>query len=366
MNFTCFSNDLKEKIAVVSRAAAPKSTNPALEGIKIEAEGDRICFTGYDMKQGIYSSIPGDVKEAGNIVVNAKLLSSVVRSLPDGMVNFALDGEAIKVTCSKYESRLVKIDAFDYPALPEVKKGTGIKLPSDVLSQMIRQTVFAVSDNETRPVYMGELFSISEGKLTMVAIDGFRLAVRKEPVSYSEDISFIVPGTALSEIEKICSYSEDVEIDISDRHILFTVGSFVLITRRIDGDFLDYRKTLPQSFAIKWVADKSEFLSAVERVSILIDDKAKAPLRCTFSEGLLYLSGLSGSGKADDVCTIDGNFPDLTVGFNSSYLIDILKVIPTDKIQICMNTAVSPCVITSASDDDSFVYMLLPVRLGKQ
>ena len=228
-----------------------------------------------------------------------------------------------------------------------------------------RQTIFAVSDSEARPVYTGELFEIREGCLTVVAVDGYRLALRREPVEGVDgEYSFIVPGSALSDLEKLCAATEDpVVIRLGSKHISFTIGETVLISRRLEGEFLNYRKTVPSSFRVEVRADRYFLQRTVERVSLIIDDKIKNPVRCFFGENEIRVVCATGLGKAEDACIVEGNGGDLEIGFNNRYLLDALKAAPSEEICVCLNTGASPCVITPAEGEQNFLYMILPVRL---
>ena len=240
-----------------------------------------------------------------------------------------------------------------------------LTLPQETLSRMISETNFAVSDNESRPVYTGALFEVENEVLTVVAVDGYRLALRREAVEkYDlEKLRFIVPGTALSDMEKICGSEGDVRIAVGSKHISFTVDDTVLITRRLEGEFLNYRKTVPAQFPIQVKARRTELIRCAERVSLIIDDRAKNPLRCRFGNGELKISCATPLGRAEDTCALDGNGGDTLVGFNNSYLLQALKAAPADEVSVNLTNGNSPCVLLPTDGSDAFLYMILPVRL---
>jgi DNA polymerase-3 subunit beta len=366
MNFTCEKSLLLAAVNTAARATAVKSPIPALEGILVEAGMTNVRLTGYDLKKGIYTTFDADVKEPGNVVLGARIFGDIVRSLPDGMVNVkTTDGLNVTISCGKSEFSIIGSDHNDYPELPSVDSQTGVSLPQSILGEMIRQTIFAVSDNEARPIYTGELFELGGGQLTVVAVDGYRLALRREKVEGIEgDYSFIVPGKALSDLEKLCTDPDgSVRITLGSKHISFTIGGTVLISRRLDGEFLNYRKAVPQSFAINVDCERSAFQRAVERVSLIIDDKVKNPVRCTFSDDCVKMVCATSLGKAEDTCVVDGSGNDTEIGFNNRYLLDALKAAPSGELKISLNTGSSPCVICPADGSDGFLYMILPVRL---
>lgn len=365
MNFSCTRSVLQSAVAIASKAASAKSPIPALEGILIEAGIGSLKLTGYDLKKGIYTKIDADVKEPGSIVLGARIFGDIVRALPEGVVTVKTDGMNAVISCENSEFSIIGTDSNDYPEIPSVDGQTGISLPQNLLGEMIRQTIFAVSDNESRPVYTGELFELSEGNLTVVAVDGYRLALRREPVvGVGEGCSFIVPGTALSDLEKLCSDTEDtVNISLGSKHISFTIGETVLISRRLEGDFLNYKKTVPSAFNIEVRADRYFLQRTVERVSLIIDDKIKNPLRCTFGMNEIRIVCATALGKAEDACIVAGDGGETEIGFNNRYLLDALKAAPAEEVNVCLNSGSSPCVILPAAGAENFLYMILPVRL---
>ena len=367
MKFSCEKYLLQQAVAIASRCSASKSPIPALEGLLIEA-GQDVRVTGYDLKKGIYTSFPADVAEPGAIVLNTRLFGEIVRSLPDGVVTVTADSVKVKIQCGMSDFDILGTDAEEYPELPSVDRQNAISVPQNVLGKMIRQTIFAVSDNESRPVYTGSLFEVSGDTLTIVAVDGYRLALRKESVEAGdvEDCTFIVPGSALSDVEKLCADTEDkVEITVGAKHISFVVGDTTLVSRRLEGEFLNYKKSVPAEFGLKVEVDRAEILQCVSRASIVIDEKTKNPLRVAMMDNKMSISCFTGIGSALEMCDIkaqgDWSF---VIGFNNRYLLDALKAAPADTVMIGMNSSSSPAVIYPADErDDSFAYMILPVRL---
>lgn len=366
MKFTCEKSLLQQAVATASRCAASKSPIPALEGLLIEA-GQDVRVTGYDLKKGIYTSFPADVEKPGSIVLSARLFGEIVRSLPDGIVTVETEGMNTSITCGASDFSIMGSDAGEYPELPSVERQNAISVPQSILSKMIRQTIFAVSDNESRPIYTGSLFEVQDDTLVIVAVDGYRLALRREKVDKGEleNCTFIVPGAALSDVEKLCADADDkVEITVGAKHISFVIGETVLVSRRLEGEFLNYRKSIPTDFGTVAEADRDELCQIVTRVSLVIDEKTKHPLRVNVEEDLLSISCQTGRGRAIDQCAVKTTgSTGLVIGFNNRYLLDALKAAPTDTVHIGLNTSSSPCVILPADGSDSFSYMILPVRL---
>lgn len=365
MKFSCTRSELQSAVSIAAKAASAKSPIPALEGILIETTMNGVKLTGYDLKKGIYTCIDANVTEHGSVVLGARIFGDIVRSLPEGTVTVRTENNNVFINCENSDFSIIGTDAADYPELPSIDAQTGVKIPQKLMGDIIRQTIFAVSDSEARPVYTGELFEIGEGMLTVVAVDGYRLALRREPVEGVEgEYSFIVPGNALADLEKLCAATDDaLVIHLGSKHISFTIGETVLISRRLEGDFLNYKKTVPTSFRVEVRADRFFLQRTVERVSLIIDDKIKNPVRCIFGENEIRVVCATGLGKAEDACIVEGDGGNLEIGFNNRYLLDALKVAPAEEICVCLNTGASPCVITPADGEQNFLYMILPVRL---
>lgn len=365
MKFSCEKYLLQSACAVASRATASKSTIPALEGLLLEADlGLRI--TGYDLRKGIYTRIEADVAEKGSIVVGARFLGEMLRRLGDGIVTISADANMnVKVKCGRSEFNFIGISASDFPEIPAVDGVNNITVPQNVLRSMINQTIFAVATSDARPLYTGTLFEISGDMLTLVSVDGYRLAKRSEKIEKGrmEDCSFVVPGSALNDIERICSDEGEVSIAVGNKHILFTIGDTVVVSRRLEGEFLNYRKSIPDSFRYTVTADKAEFMSSIDRVSLIISEKNSSPVRLTFSENGIECLCMTQLGKAEDLCSCEGDGEGLEIGFNDRYLMDALKAAAAEKIELCLNSASSPCIIRASDGSDKFTYMILPVRL---
>ena len=368
MKFSCEKYLLQSAVATASRAAAAKSSVPALEGLLIEAGTDTVRVTGYDLKTGITTTIPADVSSSGYLVLNARLLGDIVRKLPDEVLSVEVDDNYMtRIRSGMSDFEIVGTSAEDYPELPTVESVSFVDIPGRILRSMISQTCFAVSDNEARPIHTGALFEIENEKLTVVAVDGYRLALRREEIEGAGDTecSFVVPGSALSEVEKIAPDSDDdkVRITLGAKHVVFTTEDTTLISRRLEGEFLNYKKSIPTAGKYSVDVSAADLIASVERVSLLISDRLKSPVRCTFGDGVLRLLTITPLGRASDECVIEGSAEELEIGFNNRYLLDALKAVPADKVSIKLMSGVSPCLIVPADGSDNFLYMILPVRL---
>lgn len=366
MKISCEKHLLQAACATSTRATASKSPIPALEGLLIEA-GTDLKVTGYDLKKGIYTSVAADIVSPGSVVVGARLFGEMIRRLPDGIVTITSESNNnIHVKCGKSEFNFIGISAEDYPEMPVVDGLNNISLPQKILKSMINQTLFAVSDNDVRPIYTGTLFDVEEKVLTLVSVDGYRLAKRRETLEEAqmENCSFVVPGSALSDIERICSDDDEpVKIAVGAKHISFSIGETVVITRRLEGEFLNYRKSIPDNFKYVLKVERSEIMSTIDRVALIISEKNSSPVRISCEDGNIHCLCQTPIGRAEDFCSCEGSGEGLEIGFNDRYLMDALKAAAKDELNICLNTASSPCIITAADGSDNFTYMILPVRL---
>lgn len=365
MKFSCEKALLLSAVTTTSRAVAVKSSIPALEGILIEA-GKELRLTGYNLETGIRATVPAEIKETGSLVLSARLFGEIVRKMPDDVVIFTAENYMVNIKCGLSEFNILGTDPEEFPELPTVDQVNGLTIGQGTLKAMISQTLFAVSDNESRPVHTGSLFEVDESGLTVVSVDGYRLALRHEAVEDSQGVlpfSFVVPGSALSEVEKICFGEDKIAVTQGARHIMFQTGDTVLVCRRLEGEFLAYKNAIPRNNTIKIQGDARTLLSSIERVSLIISDKLKSPLRCVFGDGVLSITTKTGIGDAADQCPIDGDGQGLEIGFNNKYLMDALKAAPADKLRLEFTSGVAPCVILPAEGEENFIYMVLPVRL---
>lgn len=366
MKFSCEKALLQAAISTTSRAVSPKSSIPALEGILLEAGSD-LRLTGYNLETGIRTIVPADIREEGTLVLGARLFGEIVRKLPDDIVTFQVENYMVNIKCGMSEFNILGTDPEEFPELPTVEYQNSLILSQSKLKAMISQTLFAVSDNESRPIHTGSLFEVDGNGLTIVSVDGYRLALRHEAIDKkegAETFSFVVPGAALSEVEKICSdVDEPASVTQGARHVMFKVGDTMLVSRRLEGEFLAYRQAIPRNNTIHVEGDTRALLSSIDRVSLIISDKLKSPLRCVFDSNLLKISTKTAIGDAYDECPLSGDGGGLEIGFNNKYLMDALKAAPADKVRLELTTGVSPCVILPTEGEENFLYMVLPVRL---
>ena len=369
LRFSCEKALLQAAVSTASRAVASKSSIPALEGILLEGT---TCLTlsGYNMQTGIRTAFEAEIHQEGRIVLNARLFGEIIRKMPDDIIVFAADEKyMVHLSCGDASFDILGLSAEDYPELPEVDDEFSVSIQQRTLKSMINQTSFAVSTNESRPVHTGSLCEVDDQGLTVVSVDGFRLALRREPLERIDGGSFrfVAPGAALKEVENICSDSDDlITIIQGKRHLLFEAGSTQLICRRLEGEFLNYRTAIPRSNPICVEVENKAMLESLDRVSVVISEKLKSPVRCVFDSDRVFISAKTGNGEAKDICPVSGDGTGLEIGFNNRYLMDALRYAPAERVRMELNTCVSPCIITPVTGEDNFLYMVLPVRLKAQ
>ena len=365
MKFSCRQENLSEAVLKTQRAVSIKSNIPTLEGIMIKTKTDSIELCGYDLEIGIKTSVPAQIEKDGAIVINARLFSDIVRKLPNEEVFISLDENLITtINCGYCKFSVVGIPADDYPELPEFSNTKELYIAQSTLKSMIKQTIFAVAETDTKPVHTGTLFEIQDKTITLVSVDGYRFAMRKENIDTELTESFVVPGKTLSEVLKLIPDTEDkMQIFIGDRHITFNLETCSIISRLLDGEFLEYKSAVPTSSTTTVKVKTREIISSLERVSLLITDKLKSPVCCLFSEDKINLSCTTAIGKGTDQLPESVIGDKIEICFNSKYLLDALKNTEGDEIKMEMNNSLSPLKITPL-EGDAFIFLVLPVRLS--
>jgi len=368
MKFTCEKTLFSNALTMTARAVSARSTMPVLEGVLITAEEDKLSIKGYNLETAVITELGADIKENGSIVVPAKILVDIIRKFPDGVVEFESGSDFIVgISCGMSEFKIIGVDSEQFPKLPDVNKESSFEISQSLLKSMLSKVLYAVAVNENKGVHTGVLFKLENKILELVALDGFRMALRREEVESDRNLSFVAPSSALRELEYALKDAEDktITIDVGQRHIQFITEDVTIMSRLLDGEFLNYRNSIPTSQNFTLSVNTRDILESVERVSLLVSDKVKNPIRMVFEDGNILINLNTSLGSAKDSCSCEGSADSLEIGFNHKYLIDAFKAaLPDEKISMKLNSALSPCVITP-EDNDSYLFMVLPVRLGK-
>ncbi|HEX3025981.1 MAG TPA: DNA polymerase III subunit beta [Clostridia bacterium] len=364
MKISCSRQQLNEAVLNIQRAVSSKSSVPALEGILLKASQDELSLCGYDLELGMTTKMEARVEESGSVVLSARLFGDIVRRLPADSVNLSVDAKNItSIKSGPAEFSIVGIPADEYPELPSVTGETSIKIAHNVLKSMIRQTLFAVAESDAKPIHTGTLFELEQNRIRLVSVDGYRLALREEPAQCGEQMSFVVPGKTLGEVLKLLEDDDsELEILIGRRHIIFQIGTYCVISRLLEGEFLDYKAAIPAASSTEIIVPTRSFIDSVERVSLLITDRLKSPVRCRFEENEIKVSCSTSIGRANDQLEANITGSPVEMGFNNRYLLDALRNTEGDEVRVQLNGALSPMKILPR-EGDAFLFLVLPVRL---
>lgn len=362
MWFTCKKEILQEGINIVARAASNRTTYPILEGILIKAIENKVILIATDLDFGIETEIDATVNEHGSIVINSKLFLDLIRKLPNEDITLKVNDKNVNISCKNSEFNIIGNSPEEFPTLPQINENTMYEIKKDILKNMIRQTIFAVSQDETRPVFTGILFEVKDDVLSFVALDGYRLSVKKEVIEGLSVINAVIPGKTFSEISKILDIKGDtVKITFTPNHILFNLDGTKVISRLLEGEFINYRQIIPNEYRLKVNVNREEFLRSIERASLLARDGKSNLIRFDIKEGNIIITSNSQLGNVYEKINVESEGDDVKIAFNAKYFLDALRIIEDDEIILEFSTNVSPCIVKKHTGDD-FIYLVLPVR----
>lgn len=367
MKFTIEKSELLSAIATAARALPPRAAAPVLEGVLLEAQEDksRLKLVCTDTALQIETYVPAQVTLRGVLVLPGKLFYEVVRRLPEGEVEISARSDkpnSIVVRSGKSKTSMQGYSADEFPEMPAVAEMGRFSLPQKSLRSMIAQTQFAISSDESRPVLTGGLFEIKEGLLNVVGLDGYRLAVRSEPCFCEGDRSAVVPSGSLSAIERVLGDEGDVTVTLSQNAALFDVGHTRVTTVLLSGDYMQYRRIIPQDRLTVVQIERAELMAAIDRASLMARDSKNNLVRFSVAGDMLTVSSNSELGDVTDEVPMHLTGGELDIAFNAKFMTDVLKVLSDDEVLLEMNTPVTPCVIRPLSGD-AWIYLVLPVRV---
>ena len=366
MKLLCDKSKLLEAISIAQKAITGKSTMPILEGLYINASNDTITLIGSDIDLSIETKTKAKVIDPGKIVVDSRLLGEIIRKLPnDEILIETLEGSILQIICQKSVFNLLYMNAEDYPSIPEIHADSNLSISQALLKNMIKGTLFATAQDETRPILQGVLFEIRDKSLNLVALDGYRLAIRSEYVDSENSINVVIPGKTLNEVSKIMDEKEEeVLITYTSNHILFNLGETKIISRLLEGEFIKYSSLLPQDYKLLVTVNKQEILNGIERASLMAKDGNSNLIKLDIEEDNVVISSNSQLGKVREEVSADMQGEGIQIAFNSKYLLDVMKIMEDNEILMELSTSVTPCVIKNKNIDNC-KYLVLPVRLVK-
>ena len=369
MKIVCEKEKILKAINSVTKAVASKTTMPILEGILIQTNDKEVKLTTYDLEIGIEYIIDADVVEQGATVVNAIMFSEIIRKLPDTEINISLNEKNLLVIeCEGSLYKLATMNPEEFPELPQINVENSIDIEQNFLKEMIRKTIFAVSNEENRPIFTGCLFEIKNNKLNVVAVDGFRLAWKSKFLqNSSNDFTAVIPGRTLNEVNKIILDSFDnIKIGVAKNQALFEMENCKLVTRLLDGEFLNYASVIPENWETRVRVNKNALQNCFERISLIsassIEKEKKYPVKVSVDIGKVTISCTNQTGDAKEEMYVSTEGQNLEAGFNPKYFLDALRAIDDEEIFVDFGTSISPCIIRPVDDGD-YIYMILPIRL---
>lgn len=366
MKIICNQKILAHKIGIVQKAINGKTTLELLKGILLTAKEGTLNLTGYDLEIGIDTHIQAEVVEEGEIVINARLFGDIVRKLPDTFVEIETDSDNnVYINCLNSRFKIKGDSAVEYPRLPDVNENDLYNIPQDLLKNMIKQTVFAISQDQTKPILMGELLEIVDGNISLVAIDGYRLAVRASEIdNMGNDTKVIIPGKTLHDVNGLLSAEDDaIQIGFDEKNAIFIINETKIITRLLDGEFIDYKKLLPREYGVRAKVNTKELLNSIERASLLSQSEKNNLIKLSIRDNSIAITSNTEKGNVYEEVAIELEGDYLDIAFNSRYFIDALKVIDSEEVFIEFTTNVNPCIIKPV-DGTKYTYLLLPVRIS--
>ena len=370
MKIICEKDNILKALNSVTKAVATKTTMPILEGILIQTNDNEVKFTTYDLEIGIEYVINCEVKEQGATVVNAIMFSEIIRRLPDAEIKITLDEKNLLVIeCEGSLYKLATMNPNEFPELPQINIENSIELEQNSLKDMIRKTIFAVSTEENRPIFTGCLFEIKNNKLNVVAVDGFRLAWKSKFLQNKiNDFSAVIPGRTLNEINKIMIDSYDtIKIGVAKNQALFEMENCKIVTRLLDGEFLNYSSVIPENWETRIRVDKNTIQNCFERISLIssssIEKEKKYPVKVNVDIGKVTISCTNQTGDAKEEMYVTTEGKNLEAGFNPKYFLDALRNIDDQEVFIDFGTSISPCIIRPVEEGGDYIYMVLPIRM---
>lgn len=363
MKFICEKSILQEAISTAQKAVTGKSTMSILEGILLIAKQNELTIIGSDIDLSIETKIKVEVLEPGSVVLDSKLFGEIIKKMPNAeMIVETLENNSVEVICQKSKAVLKYMNPQDFPSIPTIDESTLFNISQRILKNMIRATIFATAQDEIRPILTGVKFEIINRRLNLVALDGLRLALRSEDIDNDNSISSVIPGKTLSEVSKILEDSDDeVNITFSKNHILFKLGETKIISRLLEGEFINYNSIIPDEYKLKITAKRSDLLECIERASLMAKEGNTNLVKLDIKDDQIIITSDSQLGKAREEINILMQGSPLKIAFNARFLIDVFKVIEEEEINLELTSNVSPCIIRN-KEKNNCTYLVLPVR----
>lgn len=365
MKILCDKSALLKGVNTVSKAVSSRTTLPILECILLSAELGNFKLVGNDLELGIESHVSAEVVEDGVVALESKIFSEIIRKLPDSKIEITVgENNVTTIKCAHSEFKIAGQPGHEFPLLPDIDKDKKVIIKQSLFKDMIRQTIFSTAVEETRKILTGELIDVKDQCLNLVAVDGYRVSLRRTPLSIeNKEIKVVVPGKTLSEISKILSAEEETEmvLYVTDRHILFELGDSIVVSRLLEGEFLKYEQAFNADYQTKIIVNRKEYLNSIERAALISRDSKNNPVKTEIKNNKMIITSNTDLGTAYEEVEIQAEGESLVIAFNPKYLIDALKNIEDEQIQIIYTSQLSPSVIVPV-ENDAFKYLICPIR----
>lgn len=367
MQLICNKIDLLNGVNTVLKAVSSRTTLPILQCILLQATNDELKLISNDLELGIESQVKASIKEKGSIALEARIFSEIVKRLPDSEVIITVDENHLTtIECEKSKFNISGHPGSEFIQLPQIEKQKSFTISQAIFKEMIRQTIFSIAVEEIRPIFTGELLEVKDKKFNIVSVDGYRVSIRETDLDQAtQDFKVVVPGKTLNEINKIISsYEEDyMTIYYTDKHILFELDDSIVVSRLLEGDFPKYDQIFSKDYEIIATIDRKNLIHSLERAALITRENKKNPIKIEIKDQNMIITSNTEIGNVREELDISQEGKEIEIAFNPKYLIDALKVIDDDMVNLQFTNALNPCIIRKIDGDD-YKYLILPIRLN--
>lgn len=366
MKFTVNQREMLYALNIVSKAVSSSTTLEVLKGVYIETLDNHLLMKSNDLSLSIQVEIPALVEEKGNVLIDFQLFNELVRKLPDDAVTLNKKEDALSLVCGHASYKLLMMDSSYFPQIPLVEGGKEVRMNQGMFSDLIKMTNFAISTDETRPILTGSLMEVEGDEMKMVSIDGYSIAMKKVPIVSGENVRVVVPGKTLREVQRIIAYNvdDDIVLQITDNYISFSFENVLIVSKILQGEYVNYKQVISDDFAISSDIDVREFFSAIDRAAIMANRSKNYLIICQFEDDTLKITSSAQSGQAKEEVDIRKTGDNIRIGLNPNYLLKALRIIESEQLTMSLTTSQRPCRIRPL-DDDTFTFYLVPIRISQ-
>ena len=358
-------SSLSNHINIVQKGISTRTTLQILDGILLETVNNKLKLTATDLEIRIETYLDCDIIEEGAIVVNSRIFGDIIKKLPNSSINLEVEDNNINITCENSEFNILGNSPNEYPELPPIINQNSFNIPKDLFKSAIRQTVFATTQDETRPILTGVLLEISNGIGSFVALDGYRLALRSIPIDLKDNIKIVIPGRVLGELNKILEDDEDLIITTAPGHVIFDMGDTVVSSRLLEGQFLNYKDIIRKEHKTNVIVNRKELQDSLERASLLAKEEKANLVKLNIVDDKIIIKSNSEIGNVNEQIFSNKEGENIKIAFNSRYVIDGIKAIDSEKVELFFMGSLNPCIINPV-EDENYTYLVLPVRLAQE